>query len=100
MGAQSASTGHALAGATVIVNLSASNETVGKDAYREELIRGTSARLVAGYVYACAGEGESTQDLVFGGHNLIAENGRLLAQAKRFCNETVYAQLDVHRLRG
>ena len=94
------STGHALAGATVIVNLSASNETVGKDAYREELIRGTSARLVAGYVYACAGEGESTQDLVFGGHNLIAENGRLLAQAKRFCNETVYAQLDVHRLRG
>ena len=94
------STGHALAGATVIVNLSASNETVGKDAYREELIRGTSARLVAGYVYACAGEGESTQDLVFGGHNLIAENGRLLAQAKRFCNESIYAQLDVHRLRG
>ncbi|MFR5602225.1 MAG: nitrilase-related carbon-nitrogen hydrolase, partial [Lachnospiraceae bacterium] len=61
---------HALAGATVIVNCSASDETTGKDVYRKQLITGQSARLVCGYVYANAGEGESTQDLVFGGHNL------------------------------
>ena len=93
------STRHALAGATVIVNLSASNETVGKDAYREMLVRSASARLLCGYVYTSAGEGESTQDLVFGGHNIIAENGTILAQAKRFQNEAVYADLDIHRIR-
>lgn len=65
-----------MAGATVIVNLSASNETVGKDAYREDLIKSTSARLISGYVYSSAGEGESTQDLVFNGHNIIAEMAR------------------------
>lgn len=91
-------TAHALAGATVIVNLSASNETVGKDAYRELLVKSSSARLLCGYVYASAGEGESTQDTVFGGHNLIAENGTILAQAKRFTNQAVYADLDVSRL--
>ncbi len=96
--AQPPSTGLALAGATVIVNLSASNETVGKDEYRELLVKSASARLIGGYVYASAGEGESTQDLVFGGHNLIAENGVVLAQAKRFCCETVYADLDLQRL--
>ena len=74
------STSHALAGATVIATLSASNETVSKDAYRELLVKSTSARLLCGYIYTSAGEGESTQDLVFGGHNLIAENGTLLAQ--------------------
>ena len=97
--AQTPSTAHCLAGATVIVNLSASNETVGKDAYRRQLVEATSARLVTGYVYASAGDGESTQDLVFGGHNLIAENGVLLSEAKRFENQTIYADLDIHRLR-
>ena len=57
----------AIEGATVIVNCSASDETIGKDAYRRELIAGQSARLIAGYIYANAGEGESTTDVVFGG---------------------------------
>lgn len=92
-------TAHALAGATLIVNLSASNETVGKDVYREMLVKSESARLLAGYVYVSSGEGESTQDLVFGGHNIIAENGTVLAQAKRFTGESVYGDLDIHRLR-
>ena len=91
---------HALTGATVIVNCSASDETTGKDAYREELIRGQSARLVCGYIYANAGEGESTQDLVFGGHSLIAENGTLLSRADRFQNGILYGDLDVARLAG
>lgn len=91
-------TRHALAGATVLVNLSASDETVGKDVYREMLVKSSSAKLIAGYIYASAGEGESTQDLVFGGHNMIAENGTILAQAKRFVSENVYADLDLHRL--
>lgn len=94
------STAHALAGANVIVNLSASNETVGKNSYRQTLITATSARLVAAYIYASAGEGESTQDLVFGGHNVIAENGTILAEAKRFKNETVYGDIDIHRIRA
>lgn len=92
------STNHALMGATVVVNLSASNETVGKDEYRELLVKSASARLISAYVYASAGEGESTQDLVFGGHNLIAENGAVLNQSKRFIGETVFADVDVHRL--
>ena len=91
-------TGHALAGATLLVNLSASNETTGKDEYREMLVKSASARLVAGYIYAGAGEGESTQDLVFGGHNIIAENGTVLTQAKRFTCESIYADVDIHRL--
>ncbi len=95
---QSPGTAHALAGATVIVNLSASNETVGKDAYREMLVKSASAGQIAAYVFSSAGEGESTQDLVFGGHNLIAENGTILARAKRFTIGTVYADLDIHRL--
>ena len=86
---------HALAGATVIVNCSASDETTGKDAYREALISGQSARLVCGYIYANAGEGESSQDLVFGGHNLIAENGKILSRSARFKNESIYADLDI-----
>ncbi len=89
---------HALAGATLLVNLSASDETVGKDEYREMLVKSVSARTITGYVYASAGEGESSQDLVFGGHNIIAENGTVLAQAKRFQNETIYADVDIHRL--
>ncbi len=89
---------HALAGATVIVNLSASDEMVGKDSYRRNLVATQSARLVCGYLYSTAGEGESSQDLVFGGQNLIAENGVMLAEAKRFHNETVCTELDVDRL--
>lgn len=91
---------HALAGATVIVNCSASDETTGKDAYREALISGQSARLVCGYIYANAGEGESSQDLVFGGHNIIAENGKILSRSARFKNETIYGDLDISRLVG
>ena len=88
----------ALEGATVIVNCSASDETIGKDAYRRELIPGQSARLIAGYVYANAGEGESTTDLVFGGHNIIAENGTILKEAKRYHNEIIYSELDIQRI--
>ncbi len=89
---------HAKAGANLIVNLSASNETVGKAAYRRNLVSSTSARLVAGYIYCSAGEGESTQDLVFGGHNIICENGTVLAQSKRFAAQTIFADLDIQRL--
>ena len=85
-------------GATVIVNCSASDETIGKAAYRESLIEGQSARLICGYIYANAGEGESTTDLVFGGHNIIAENGTTLASSNRFSNEVIYTEIDVKRL--
>lgn len=95
---ESPATAHALAGATVIVNLSASNETVGKDTYRELLVKSASARQIAAYIYSSAGEGESTQDLVFGGDNIIAENGTVLARAKRFETGVIYADLDIHRL--
>ena len=80
------------------MNLSASNEMVGKDSYRRNLVSGQSARLVCGYVYANAGEGESTQDLVFGGQNMIAENGTILAEGKRFKNSIVCSEIDVQRL--
>lgn len=90
---------HATAGATVMVNLSASNEVAGKDEYREMLVKSKSASLLAGYIFASCGEGESTQDLVFGGHNLIAECSTLLAQTKRFSGETLITDLDIHRIR-
>ena len=85
-------------GATVIVNCSASDETIGKASYRESLIEGQSARLICGYIYANAGEGESTTDLVFGGHNIIAENGATLAESKRFVNEVICTELDLNRI--
>lgn len=91
---------HAMQGATVIVNLSASDEITGKDSYRRELVRSQSGRLVCGYIYASAGEGESSTDLVFGGHHLICENGSLLKESRRFENETIYADLDIERLAG
>lgn len=90
----------ALEGALVIVNCSASDETVGKERYRRELIKSQSSRLIAGYVYANAGEGESTTDLVFGGHNLIAENGSLLREGRSFKNGIIYSEIDIHRLAG
>ncbi len=96
--ARSPGVSHALMGATVLANLSASNETIGKDEYRELLVKSASARLICGYVYSSAGEGESTQDLVFGGHNLIAENGTILSQAKRFQCGTIYGDIDVQRI--
>ena len=89
---------HALAGATLLVNLSASDETTGKDMYRKSLVTGQSGRLICGYVYCSAGDGESTQDVVYSGHNLIAENGTLLAESRRFCNESIYTELDMIRL--
>ncbi len=85
-------------GALVIVNCSASDETIGKDSYRRSLIEGQSARLICGYIYANAGEGESTTDLVFGGHNLIAENGTILKESSRFVNSVVYSEIDLERL--
>jgi NAD+ synthase (glutamine-hydrolysing) len=90
----------AIQGATVLVNLSASNETIGKAPYRRHLVEGQSGRCVAGYVYASSGVGESTTDLVFGGHALIAENGTTLAESKRFQRRgsLVVADLDLERL--
>ena len=96
--AQPPSIGHALAGATVIANLSASDETTGKDIYRKSLVSGQSARLVCGYIYADAGEGESSTDLVFGAHNLICENGSFLAESERFHNQMITADLDTSKL--
>ena len=84
-------------GATVILNLSASNELVGKADYRRSLAVGQSGRLICGYVYADAGEGESTSDLVFGAHNMVAENGTLLSE-RRFATGLTLSQIDVDRL--
>ena len=91
------STHHALAGATVIANLSASDETIGKADYRRSLVCGQSARLMCAYVYADAGEGESTTDLVFAGHDMIAENGALLAES-RFTAGLTVSEIDVQKL--
>lgn len=92
------STYHAMAGATVICNPSASVETTTKESYRRSLVFNQSARLLAAYIYADAGEGESTQDVVYSGHHLICENGSVLAEAKRFTNEIIYADIDVQKL--
>ncbi len=92
------STYHAMAGATVICNPSASVETTTKESYRRSLVSNQSARLLAAYIYADAGEGESTQDVVYSGHHIICENGSVLAEAKRFTNEIVYADIDVQKL--
>lgn len=92
------SNSHVLAGATVIANLSASDELISKAEYRELLLRSQSAKLYAAYVYADAGYGESTTDLVFAGDNIIAENGSILARSERFSNQCVYASADLDRL--
>lgn len=96
--AQSPSVSHALHGARVIVNLAASTEAVGKAEYRSLLVKAASAKQLCGYVLADAGEGESTQDLVFAGHNLIAENGKILAQSSRFENGILLADIDIHKI--
>ena len=85
------------AGATIILNLSASNEAAGKANYRRQLVMSQSARCVCGYVYADAGEGESSTDLVFAGHNMIAENGTLVAE-NRFSTGLTVSEIDVQRL--
>ena len=95
---QSPSIRHAAAGATILANLSASDETIGKSDYRRMLVEAQSAKLVCGYLYADAGEGESTTDLVFSGHNLIGENGAILAESALFQNGILYSEIDVQRL--
>jgi NAD+ synthase (glutamine-hydrolysing) len=92
----------ALRGATVLVNPSASNEVIGKSAYRRQLVVNQSGRCIAAYVYAACGVGESTTDVVFGGHCLIAENGILLAESRRFQREDslLVADIDLDRLKA
>ena len=92
------SVAHALAGANIIVNLSASDETAGKAEYRRLLVRAQSAKTVSGYVYADAGDGESTTDMVFSGHDLICENGEILAESALFSNDILLSEIDVRRL--
>lgn len=89
---------HAANGATLIVNPSASNEIIGKKAYRQALLEVQSARCICGYVYADAGSCESTTDVVFGGHNMIYENGVMLAQSPPFKEKIIYSDIDMERL--
>ncbi len=97
---QSPSIEHCIAGATIIANLSASDELTGKDSYRRELVKSQSARLVCGYLYSDAGEGESTTDVVYAGHNIIAENGTLLIESKLFENGLISSEIDLGRLKS
>ena len=90
----------AAGGATIILNLSASNEMIGKAEYRRSLVTGQSGRLICAYLYASAGDGESTTDTVFSGHSLIAENGGLLAETGLFDNKLLVTETDVLRLSG
>ncbi|WP_455714015.1 NAD(+) synthase [Anaerosporobacter sp.] len=92
------SSNHALAGATILVNLSASNETTGKDIYRRALVSSQSASTMSTYIYASAGEGESTSDVVFSGHNIIAENGTILKEAPRFTNDLTITEVDIQKV--
>ena len=95
------SAGHALAGADIVVNLSASNELVAKADYRRDLVRMQSARLVCGYLYASSGPTESTKDVVYGGHLLAAENGWMLGESERFLLDggSLAVDFDCQRLR-
>ena len=90
----------ALNGANILLNLSASNELIGKQIYREELIRQQSTRCNAAYIYASAGSGESSTDLVFAGNGIIAENGTILAESQRFISEKqlIMSEIDIDRL--
>ena len=87
----------AAAGATVVGNLSASNDIIGKDAYRRQLVTMQSAKLLCGYVYTSCGEGESSSDVVFGAHQMIAENGTMLAE-RRFDGGMLVSEVDVQKL--
>ena len=97
---ESPSVKHVKAGAEIIVNLSCSDETVGKAEYRCNLVKMQSAKLVCGYVYSDAGEGESTTDMVFSGHNLIAENGKILSESKLFENSLIYSEIDTEIIKN
>ena len=97
---QSPSVNHCIAGASVIVNLSASDELTGKDAFRRELVKNQSAKLVCGYLYADAGEGESTTDVVYAGHNLFVEIGTLLSESVPFQNGMMSTELDLGKLKS
>ena len=88
----------AAAGALLILNLSASDESIGKGAYRRQLVRMQSARLCCAYLYADAGEGESTGDLVFSGHNLLAENGAILQESSRFAAGVIATEVELDKL--
>ena len=93
------SSNHALYGANLLLNLSASNEVVGKAAYRKSLVAGQSAKCIAAYLYASSGSSESTTDLVFGGHAIITENGTLLQEDRMNLQETLLIQdIDIERL--
>lgn len=92
------STKHALAGATVICNPSASVEVASKEAYRRQLVSNQSARTLTAYIYADAGEGESTTDVVFSAHNIICEYGSILSESSRFTNEMAVTEIDVKKL--
>jgi len=97
--AQPPCTAHALAGASVVINLSATGDIVGRAAQRRDTVANTSARLICGYVMANAGRGESTTDLVFSGQRLIAENGTLLKEAAPFSDEEIaYTEFDLSRI--
>ncbi|MDE6211496.1 MAG: NAD(+) synthase [Clostridia bacterium] len=85
-------------GANIIVNISASDEVIGKAEYRKTLVTAHSGKLNCGYVYASAGEGESTTDMVFAGHNLIAEGGNILEESALFENSLIYTDIDVKRI--
>lgn len=89
---------HALAGATIICNPSASDEIATKPVYRRNLVAMQSAKLVAGYIYADTGNDESSQDLVYSGHDIIAENGNVLAESKLFDHRLTVSEIDVKRL--
>ncbi|MDR1875463.1 MAG: NAD(+) synthase [Synergistaceae bacterium] len=89
---------HAMAGATVVANLSASDEVIGKAPYRRSLVAGQSARLVCGYLYADAGHGESSTDMVFAGHNLVCENGEVLSESPPFGSGWAMTEIDLHAL--
>jgi len=91
---------HAVSGANIIVNLSCSDETVGKSEYRRELVKIQSGKLVCGYVYCDAGDGESTTDMVFAGHNIISENGSVLAESTPFENGLLYSEIDLDLIKN
>lgn len=89
---------HAISGATIIANLSASSDYAGKGDVRRHLVSGQSAKLICGYIYTSAGVGESTTDVVYGGDNMICENGSVLARGELFRNDMIFAEFDVDML--
>ena len=92
------SVNHCLEGANVIVNLSASDQIIGQARYRRNLVNSQSARLVCGYIYTSAGPSESTQDVVYSGHNIISENGKILSESKLFGEEMTVSEIDTKYL--